>query len=235
LILGPLFEGLATIKIHKSEEPISKETPQKYQGLDWDQPPDGYRFSEDSVLLAEFAPVSMEGRALDLGCGCGVVGLEALVKGRLRGITDFYFAELKDYFRPFLTANLERAKRELSSNMALRAMFRDWRELTTLDFEGPLDYICCNPPYTPKGRGRMSGDGKISSARTEAHGDLRSLIKASSKLLKDGGLLDLTLPRKRLSELTAILNHSLLGYQLLSFPPRKGASLALIRLQKHHC
>ena len=40
----------------------------------------GYRFSIDSVLLAHFAKVSAGEKVLDLGTGCGVIGLIMLYR-----------------------------------------------------------------------------------------------------------------------------------------------------------
>ena len=39
------------------------------------QPRQGYRFSVDSILLAHFSPVQNGDSVLDMGCGCGIVGL----------------------------------------------------------------------------------------------------------------------------------------------------------------
>ena len=39
------------------------------------QPEHGYRFSVDAVLAAHFAGPAATDRVLDLGCGCGVIGL----------------------------------------------------------------------------------------------------------------------------------------------------------------
>ena len=35
----------------------------------------GYRFSLDAVLLAHFCQPASRDKVLDLGCGCGVIGL----------------------------------------------------------------------------------------------------------------------------------------------------------------
>lgn len=42
----------------------------------------GYRFSIDSVLLADFCMSWKDAEILDLGCGCGVLGLILFLKAR---------------------------------------------------------------------------------------------------------------------------------------------------------
>jgi 16S rRNA G966 N2-methylase RsmD len=74
--------------------------------------PKGLHFSEDSIRLSEVAPLSLlGGRAADLGCGCGAVGLEALAKGRLAGLKDFYFVEKLWAYQPYLAKNLVNAEK----------------------------------------------------------------------------------------------------------------------------
>ena len=53
--------------------------------MNFHQPEKGYRFSADSISLADFVDLSGVRRAADLGAGCGVVGLAALENIRRRG------------------------------------------------------------------------------------------------------------------------------------------------------
>ncbi|MDL2260381.1 hypothetical protein LJB99_05870 [Deltaproteobacteria bacterium OttesenSCG-928-K17] len=52
------------------------------------QPQDGYRFSADSILLADFVDISNRKNVADLGAGCGVVGLCALEKSSVHTTTN---------------------------------------------------------------------------------------------------------------------------------------------------
>jgi tRNA1(Val) A37 N6-methylase TrmN6 len=75
---------------------------------DYLQPERGYRFSQDSILLARWCPVRQTGRAADLGAGCGVVSLEALAFGRLEGLEELWLVEADQQFKKTLVANVER-------------------------------------------------------------------------------------------------------------------------------
>jgi tRNA1Val (adenine37-N6)-methyltransferase len=219
---------------HKSQTqmPDTNAKDKGYIGVDWVQPEDGYKFSSDSVLLAEFAPIKVSGYALDLCAGSGVVGLEALAKGRLVGLKGLYFVELMDYFSPYLNENIERAKALLEDPPELKGIIADYRELNTGDFKEKLSYISSNPPYIPLLRGRVPKSQKMALAKTEIKGDLKSLLEAGSRLLKAGGIFDLSLPRKRISEVSALIKGGDFNMILIEFPKRKRCDLLLIRLQK---
>jgi tRNA1Val (adenine37-N6)-methyltransferase len=196
---------------------------------DWAQPPRGYRFSEDSVLLAGFAPGSLRGPDADLGAGCGVVGLEALAKGRLKGSTALFLVERDEGFLPYLQGNAALALASLPSPPRIIPLIRDWRELGLGDLGGPLAAILANPPYLPRGRGRFAkGDGAF--AKGELFGGLGSLLAASRGLLAPGGTLTLSLPARRLGELASLARPEGLALGPLRFHGRGGSQLLLARL-----
>jgi tRNA1Val (adenine37-N6)-methyltransferase len=196
---------------------------------DWSQPEEGYRFSRDSVVLSGLLPERAPGLAADLGAGCGVVSLEALASGRLKGLEGLYLVEREEYFLSSLAANVRRAGRLVSDPPETRILFKDWRDLGPGDFPGPLDLLCANPPYTPLGRGRMSPKPR-NSARMELHGDLSSLLECAGRILKNGGLFCLSLPRIRLAELLRIGGRLSFLPEFFHFPAVKNSRLALVRL-----
>jgi tRNA1(Val) A37 N6-methylase TrmN6 len=234
--------------------PLSRPVPSKGPvplgplDYDWDQPQDGYRFSEDSILLSEFLPESQDGLVADFGAGCGVVGLEALLKGRLLGIKTLFMAEREEAFLPYLRTNSQRAVSILSElsekNGAISSissqnpvfppkieiLLRDFRELDIRAFGGKLSHIFSNPPYYPLHRGRV-GKGPYAGARHELYGGLSELIGVSYSLLKKNGLLSLSLPAGRLSEVRGLLEGR---FKLVLRRSPKGADKnpTLIRLRK---
>ncbi|MDR2340285.1 MAG: hypothetical protein LBF40_09185 [Deltaproteobacteria bacterium] len=202
------------------------------QGPDWEQPAKGYRFSRDSVLLAGFCPSDADGPVADLGAGCGVVGLEALAKGRLKGATALFLVERDQALVPYLERNALLAARRLPGVPRIIPMLADWGKLSRKDFGGSLSHVCCNPPYVPQGKGRPA-KGPSDAARRELHGGLSSLLTAAASLLAPGGTLSLSLPSARMAELAALALDGGWDMDLVSYPERLGSPLALIRLGRH--
>jgi tRNA1(Val) A37 N6-methylase TrmN6 len=200
---------------------------------DWAQPEKGYRFSEDSILLASLAFEAKEatrvGSAADLGAGCGVVGLEALVTGALSGIKALHLVEADANFLGYLQKNVKRAKNLINAPCKVEIHLKDWRDLNQGDFGGPLSYITSNPPYFTLQSGRSGVRGN--SARRESRGGLAELIEAAFSLLKVNGIFTLSFPRCRTYELIKLIKRRFQAVSI-NYPSRAKSSLALITLQK---
>jgi tRNA1Val (adenine37-N6)-methyltransferase len=196
---------------------------------DYLQPPSGYRFSEDSVLLARFLPAACGGRAADLGAGCGVVGLEALASGRLRGLDSMFLVERDRSFQGFLDANAQRRAASGPSGPRVEVIWADWREVGPGDFGGRLSVIVSNPPYVPAGAGRQPAPGR-NQARREGPGGLEGLLDAAARLLEPGGRLFLSWPRRRLAELTRAAGLRSFFPAAIQTPARERAPLVLAEL-----
>jgi tRNA1Val (adenine37-N6)-methyltransferase len=195
---------------------------------DYLQPRNGYRFSQDSPLLARWAPPRLLGRAADLGAGCGVVGLEALAAGRLQGLDELLFVEADPAFRESLSANVARAS--AAGAPALTVIWADWRSLAPGDLRGPLDLILANPPHHPAGAGRPPARGRL-MARHEILGRAADFLAASARLLAPGGRLLMSWPRRRLADVVGTARDlGLATARLATEPGRAGASLALLEL-----
>jgi tRNA1Val (adenine37-N6)-methyltransferase len=199
---------------------------------DWAQPGKGLRFSRDSVLLAEFAPLAMTGSACDLGAGSGVVALEALAKGRLRGLERLWLLELDRSYEPILQENVRMLEGIMDKPPEVRLVFSDWSGAGPDDFGGPVNYVTSNPPYTEPGSGRAPRDPRRASARHGSLGSLGSLAACASRILLPGGIFTLCLPRRRLPELWALADGLGLEKSLLSFPEASPRAPALVKLVK---
>ncbi|MDR0355755.1 MAG: hypothetical protein LBJ64_08495 [Deltaproteobacteria bacterium] len=193
---------------------------------DYRQPSKGYRFTEDSVSLAGFAPQNLKGRAADLGAGCGVVGLEALAQGRLVGLEVLFLVEVQRSFEEHLLANIRTSLAKNPNGPALQPVWADWRELTPADFGGVLDHVMVNPPYFPAGASGRS-NGARSLCRHEIRGGLDSLLAAAKRLLRPRATLTLSWPRSRLNDLVETAEASGFVPSRFCCPPRLGSRLIL--------
>jgi tRNA1Val (adenine37-N6)-methyltransferase len=120
--------------------------------------PDEYRFSLDSIQLAEFLAEHLKSRAdlaslrvLDLCAGCGVVGIE--LSWYLRELRKIDFIEIQDVYTPFFHDNIATVNRpELQINWHLL----NYDVLLEKDWEEKFDLIVSNPPYFQPGQGPLS-------------------------------------------------------------------------------
>ncbi|MDR2460959.1 MAG: hypothetical protein LBE38_09310 [Deltaproteobacteria bacterium] len=197
---------------------------------DWAQPQDGYRFSRDSILLAALAPPFQGVRlACDLGAGCGVVGLEALVNGNYPSLKTLFLVEKDRSFLPFLESNIERARALMEKPPDIKILLKDWCNLSPADFGGPLDYLTSNPPYFDLISARPSRHGDL--ARRASGNKLADFVACAQRIMAPMGIFTLSFPKRRYYELVKLLS---LGFRTLKidYPPRRRSSLALITLQK---
>lgn len=189
------------------------------------QPRRGYRFSIDSVLLADFAAPLCGESAMDLGTGSGVV---LLLLARLRpGLSRGVGVELQPELVEFARANIE--ANGLSGRLS--ALPGDFREKVPGAPSGSFDLVVSNPPYRPVGEGRTNPDRQKAIARHEVACTLADVFRAAARFLSPGGRFAvLGLPR-RLPEMLALVAASGLFAERLRFVhpfPGRPANLVLL-------
>jgi len=162
-----------------------------------DQPDGGYRFSLDPLLLASFVLLKKSDRMADLGAGCGVAGLTALLRGA--GETPVEVLSLD--IDPAMTRSAQTNSARLGFADRLRARTLDIRHVRDEIAAESFDVVLANPPYRKQGTGRSCPDEARDRARSESHGTLADFISAASWLLANRGRLDVVFPADRLSEL----------------------------------
>ena len=113
----------------------------------------GYRFNLDPILLSGFAPT--QGTVLDLGSGCGVLGLTMLLRG-----ADRLIAVEKE---PVMADLILRNAQENGLADRVEVICADLRELQ--DFKA--DHVVSNPPYFKPGTGRSAAHALKDAARFE--------------------------------------------------------------------
>ncbi len=131
--------------------------------------PEFYKFSEDSLLLAEESsklvkeifPEDFSIKGLDLCSGCGVVGIETMVQ--LENVSFFHFLELQSLFEPFFQKNVFSF---LSQYQRDKVKFFN-ANLDSFSGSSKMKYnlIISNPPYFKKGKNRLGNDKRRNLCR----------------------------------------------------------------------
>jgi len=154
----------------------------------------GYRFSVDALLLAEFVSVRSEDVVVDLGAGCGIISLFLAVKRKVGFIVGL---ELQEELASQAQRNIVLNK--LEKKMAI--IRGDLRHLPM----GPAfaHIVVCNPPYRRQKSGRINPDFSKAIARHELSTKVDDILFAGKALLKPGGRLALIYPANRLAEIFA--------------------------------
>jgi len=188
------------------------------------QPRRGYRFSVDSVLLADFAGPFCGGSVLDLGTGSGIVLL--LLARLCPGLSHGVGVELQPELFEFARVNIE--ANGLSGRLS--AVLGDFREKVPGAPAGSFDLVVSNPPYRPVGQGRRNPDSQKAIARHELACTMADLFRAAARFLSPKGrFAALGLPR-RLHEILALASASGLSVETLRFVhpmPGRPANLVL--------
>ncbi len=157
------------------------------------QPDGGYCYNSDSLYLYDFIDQhSPRGEMLDVGAGCGVVGL---LVARDNPKVNLRAVEKQQVF-------VELASRNAKVNgLSYKIECVDFLEY---DSEYRYDYIVSNPPFYHDGASR-STNPMIHMARYNQHLPLKAFLKKCSKLLKPHAHLFLCYDAKQFLELCVAL------------------------------
>ena len=200
-----------------------------------EQPEGSFRFSTDALLLAAFAAQSSDvtERFIDLGTGCGVVGLAYLLLARNnpQGLGIECGAALA------AAAAGNAARLGLSERFAVRlGDLADGRFPDALRAEAaPVDLVTANPPWRLIGSGRPPATDARRKALFGDAGTFPLFASAASALLRRGGRFACVIGAGRLPDMLSALPASRLGPTLLRFVHNTSdapAAFALIEARK---
>lgn len=135
--------------------------------------PSFLKFGHDSLDLVKrvLSEISQAQHLLDLGAGCGVIGIELANKLNSETLT---LLELQSDYLPFLQVNL---KEQLHVSCETRIEISSFGEWHT---DQKFDLIVSNPPYYLSGHGRPSPDDRRQKARSfevDGHAVFLNLIE----------------------------------------------------------
>jgi len=184
-------------------------------------PADAFPLSTDSMLLAHFVKLPRGARVLDLGSGCGTLGLLLCARDSNCHVTgieldaDAHTAALDNCRRNGLEGRLE-------------SICGDLRQVPTLFSPGQFQCCVSNPPYFSGG----PASSRFSQARREDVCTLSQLMSAAAWALKYCGDLYLVHRPERLGEIIARgADCSLEAKRLCLVRHRENAPVNLILIQ----
>lgn len=193
---------------------------------------DGYRFSIDSVLIAHFIDSYDKATLLDLGCGCGVIGLIVLGRNWTNTLS-VEGLEIQDNLFELAKKNVR--KNNFADRMNITK--GDIREIRSIYRSESFSHIICNPPFYSPGSGRFSQNNENIIARHQTAVTLEDIMKACRYALKNKGSLSIIYPAHQLVELiTSSTKYRLQPKEMrlvYSYPEAEKATLVMINLIKN--
>lgn len=161
----------------------------------------GYRFSLDTLLLADFAQLKHGETVIDLGAGNGVV---ALILAERSPTCHFFGVELQDRM-------VERARKNVRLNdlqNRVEIIKGDVRAIQRVARPESFDRAVTNPPFRKSTSGRISAGEEKRVARHETEAVLRDFLRAAAYLLRRRGRLTIVYPAVRSMDLLTAMREA---------------------------
>lgn len=147
-----------------------------HNGFTLDVPPGAFPLSTDSILLSDFVKLPAHARVLDLGSGCGTLGILLCSKDAHCQVTG---VEIDPCAHRGALGNIQRNHLEGRMN----SICADMKTIPSAQAPGSFDCCISNPPYYAGGP--ASQDTPL--ARREDLCSLDTLCSIAGKMLKFGG------------------------------------------------
>ena len=190
-------------------------------GFTLEVPAGAFPLSTDSMVLSHFVRLPKNTRILDLGSGCGTLGLLLCSQNEHCTVTGLEIDE-----NAHLAALYNIQHNALSSRM--ESICADLRSVSERFSPGSFDACVSNPPYFSGGPASRN----TPIARREDLCSVRELMAAACHALKFGGDFFLVHRPERLAELIAAgTEHSLELKRLALVRHRQDGPVSLILLQ----
>ena len=191
-------------------------------GYTLDAPDGAFPISTDSMLLSYFAKLPRNAHVLDLGSGCGTLGVLLCAKDPLCNVTG---VEITPQAHAAALENIQRNQLDTR----LSSICADLRNVTLPNGS----FHCCisNPPYFSGGFPSAS----LENARQESTCTPGQLFDAAAWALKFGGDFFLVHKPERLAELCAIASQRNLQAKrlcLVRHKPEHPISMILLAFRK---
>lgn len=192
-----------------------------YNGYTLEIVPGTFPLSTDSMALADFVRLPKRARVLDLGSGCGTIGIMLLAKDSGCTVTGI---ELDETAHKAALKNCEANR--LSDRF--KSICGDFTAITDLVAPGIFDTCVSNPPYFAAGFLSKS----TPTARHEETCSLDKLMQSAAWALKFGGDFYLVHKPERLAEIvSAACAHKLEPKRLCLLRHKADGPVSLVLVQ----
>lgn len=161
-----------------------------FNGYTLEIAPGAFPLSTDSMALAAFAKLPKQARVLDLGSGCGTLGILLCAKDAGCTVTGI---EISETAHQYALKN----SRENQLQGRLNSICGSFTDITSLPDAGKFDICISNPPYFTAGFQNPS----TALARHEQTCSLEALVRSAALALKFGGDFYLVHKPERLAEI----------------------------------
>ena len=193
---------------------------QLYNGFTLEHSGGGFPLSTDSMLLAAFAKLPKDASVLDLGSGCGTLGVLLCAKDSSCNVTGIEIDPISH------EAAMDNIRRNALDHR-MESICEDLRSLSLAEKAGTFHCCVSNPPY-------FSG-GPLSknhpTARREDQCAPQELFDAAARFLKFGGDFFLVHKPEKLAQLIGCgAKVNLEAKRLLLIRHREGCQISLILL-----
>ncbi|MDH5763846.1 MAG: methyltransferase [Nitrospinota bacterium] len=199
------------------------------------QNPEGYRYSVEPFLLADWVRPAKKSRILDIGTGCGVISLLLMSRHEDLEITG---VEIQNTLYQSAVENV----RANGWSDRIRVLEGDFQSVAGELEPESFDWIISNPPYRKANSGKINPCREKALARHELALTLEALVMLSAPLLKPEGRIALAYPHYRLEEVmdqlrrhglnparyVRVLGHDLVAPKICLVEAVKGLNLPVV-------
>lgn len=154
---------------------------------------EGYRYSIEPFLLADFVHLQAGNSVLDVGTGCGVIPILLTQREPDIKVTA---VEVQESLHTLAVKNMRNNK--LADRV--QSIHGDFLQVAPTLEKQTFDLAISNPPYRKANTGRKNPNEEKAIARHEISLNLVSILELSAPLLKPGGKIALAYPPLRLNE-----------------------------------
>lgn len=169
----------------------------QYNGLYILQERDGYCFTSDAVILANYVKCKSGGRICDLCSGSGVIGVLA---GQKCNAGKVVLVEIQENL-----ADMSKRSIQYNGLENIEVVNKPLQNIHKTIGCG-FDVVVCNPPYKKAGSAKLVNEKEsIAIARHEIKVTMEEIIQESSLLLKFGGDLYICNKEERLTDILVLL------------------------------